>query len=192
MFFGRAGVAQRGCDVPRPIYNTHMIHIKTDRLILRQFDLNDAEFLLALLNEPSFIQNIGDRGVRTLADAEKYLEAGAMASYARNGFGLLAVTLSETGETIGMCGLIKRDALEDVDIGYAFLPRFWSQGYAFESAQGVMKFAKEVVGLKRIVAIADPANAGSVRVLEKTGMTFEKMMKLSEDDIELKLFSVDL
>lgn len=130
--------------------------------------------------------------MRTRADAEKYLENGAMVSYAKNGFGLLAVTLTETGETIGMCGLIKRDALEDVDIGYAFLPSFWSQGYAIEAAQGVMNFAKEVIGLKRIVAIVDPANAGSVRVLEKLGMTFERMMKLSEDDIELKLFSVRL
>jgi [ribosomal protein S5]-alanine N-acetyltransferase len=169
-----------------------MIHIKTDRLYLRQLDLSDADFILALLNEPSFIQNIGDRGVRTLADAEKYLENGPIASYTKNGFGLLAVTLSETGETIGMCGLINRDALEDVDIGYAFLPKFWSQGYAIESAQGVMKFAKEVVGLKRIVAVVDPANVGSIRVLEKLGMTFEKMLKLSEDDIDLKLFSVSL
>lgn len=169
-----------------------MIHIKTDRLFLRQFDLSDADFILALLNEPSFIQNIGDRGVRTRADAEKYIENVAMVSYAKNGFGLLAVTLTETGETIGMCGLIKRDALEDVDIGYAFLPKFWSQGYAIEAAQGVMKFAKEVVGLRRVVAIVDPANLGSVRVLEKLGMTFEKMMKLSEDDIDLKLFSVTM
>lgn len=169
-----------------------MIHIKTERLFLRQFNLSDAEFILKLLNEPSFIQNIGDRNVRTRADAEKYLENGAMASYAKNGFGLLAVTLTETGETIGMCGLIKRDALEDVDIGYAFLPKFWSQGYAIEAAQGVMKFAKEVLGLKRFVAIVDPANAGSVRVLEKLGMTFEKMIKLSADDIDLKLFSISL
>ena len=169
-----------------------MIHIQTDRLSVRQFDLSDADFILTLLNEPSFIQNIGDRNVRTRADAEKYLENGAMTSYAKNGFGLLAVTLTETRETISMCGLIKRDALEDVDIGYAFLPKFWSQGYAIESAQGVMKFAKEVLGLKRIVAIVDPANAGSVRVLEKLGLTFEKIMRLSEDDIELKLFAVNL
>jgi len=169
-----------------------MIQVATERLILRQFELSDSEFIVELLNEPSFIQNIGDRNVRTLADAEKYLENGAMVSYAKNGFGLLAVTLTETGETLGMCGLIKRDALEDVDIGYAFLPKFWSQGYAIEAAQGVMKFSKEVLGLKRIVAIVDPANAGSIRVLEKLGMTFEKMMKLSEDDIELKLFSMEI
>lgn len=169
-----------------------MVEIQTERLTLRQLNSNDVEFVVELLNEPSFIQNIGDRGVRTLADAEKYLENGPLASYTRNGFGLLAVTLKETEETIGMCGLIKRDTLEDVDIGYALLPRFWSKGYALEAVQGTMKFAKEVVGLKRVVAIVDPANTGSIRVLEKLGMTFKKMVKLSVDDIELKLFGISL
>ena len=105
---------------------------------------------------------------------------------------MLAVTLNGTGQPIGMCWLIKRDELEDVDIGYAFLPKFWSKGYALESAQAVMNHAKEVVGLKRVVAIVDPANASSIRLLEKIGMTFEKMVKLSEDDIDLKLFSINL
>ena len=169
-----------------------MIQINTDRLTLRQFNLSDTEFIVQLLNNPSFIQNIGDRGVRTIADAEKYLENGPISSYERNGFGLLAVTLTDTGQIIGMCGLIKRPTLEDVDIGYAFLPEFWSKGYAFESVQAVMSHAKEVIGLKRVVAIVDPANARSIRLLEKIGMTFEKMVKLSEDDIDLKLFSINL
>jgi len=169
-----------------------MNQIKTERLTLRQFTLNDADFILKLLNEPSFIQNIGDRGVRRQSDAKKYLENGPMSSYAKNGFGLLAVTLNDTGQSIGMCGLIKREALEDVDIGYAFLPKFWSKGYALESAQAVMKYAAEVVRLKRVVAIVDPNNAGSIRLLEKIGMIFEKMVKLSEDDIDLKLFSINL
>jgi [ribosomal protein S5]-alanine N-acetyltransferase len=164
--------------------------IKTERLTLRPFDLSDAEFIVELLNEPSFIQNIGDRGVRTLADAEKYLETGPISSYARNGFGLLAVTLKDTGQTIGMCGLIKRPILEDVDIGYAFLPQFWSKGYALEAVRAVMNHAKDVLGLKRVVAIVDPANGGSIRLLEKIGMTFERMVKLSEDDIDLKLYSI--
>ncbi|MCB9112633.1 MAG: GNAT family N-acetyltransferase [Anaerolineales bacterium] len=168
------------------------MQIQTERLVLRPFILSDANFILDLLNEPSFIQNIGDRGVRTLSDAEKYLENGTISSYAKNGFGLLAVTLNETGEAIGMCGLIKREALEDVDIGYAFLPKFWSKGYAFESAQAVMKQAKENFRLRRVVAIVDPANEGSIRVLEKLGMSFEKMVKLSKDDIDLKLFSISL
>lgn len=166
--------------------------IKTERLALRRFTLGDADFILELVNEPSFIQNIGDRGVRTYSDAEKYLENGPISSYARNGFGLLAVTLNDTGQPIGMCGLIKRDTLEDVDIGFAFSPRFWSKGYAFEAAQAVMNHAKDVLGLKRVVAIVDPNNAGSIRVLEKLGMIFEKIVKLSEDDIDLKLFSIRL
>ncbi|MFN8433090.1 MAG: GNAT family N-acetyltransferase [Anaerolineales bacterium] len=165
--------------------------IYSERLTLRPLGLDDAGFIFELVNEPSFIQNIGDRGVRTLADAEKYIENSPLASYAKNGFGLLAVTLKETGEPIGMCGLIKRDALEDVDIGYAFLPKFWLKGYAVEAARAVMGTAK-ALGLKRVVAIVDPANSGSIRVLERLGMSFEKMIRLSADDIELKLFSVAL
>ncbi len=167
-----------------------MIQIKTERLTLREFAPNDAKFIVELLNEPSFIQNIGDPGVRTLSDAEKYLENGPISSYARNGFGLLAVTLNDTGQPVGMCGLIKRPTLEDVDIGYAFLPKFWSEGYALESAQAVISHAKDILDLKRVVAIVDPANARSIHLLEKVGMTFVKIVKLSEDDIDLKLFSI--
>jgi RimJ/RimL family protein N-acetyltransferase len=104
---------------------------------------------------------------------------------------LYLVLLKETNEPIGMCGLIKRDSLEDVDIGYAFRPAFWGKGYAVESAQAVKAYAQEVLGLKRLVAITDPANEGSIRVLEKIGLRFKKMVKLAEDDIELKLFAID-
>ena len=164
--------------------------LETERLTLRQFTAEDAPFILELVNEPSFIQNIGDRGVRTLSDAVKYIEAGPVISYARNGFGLYLVQLKESGEAIGMCGLIKRAALEDVDIGYAFLPKFWSKGYAVESALAVKEQAHSL-GLRRLVAIVDPANIGSIRVLEKLGLTFEKMVRLAADDIELKLFAFE-
>lgn len=166
--------------------------LETDRLSLRQLTHDDAEFILELLNDPSFIRNIGDRGVRSIEDAKRYIETGPVASYARHGFGLWLVRLKESGESIGMCGLIKRDTLEDVDIGYAFLPRFWSKGYAVESARAVRDYGRDVVGLKRLVAITDPANERSVRVLEKIGMKFEKMVRLSAEDIELKLFAVDI
>lgn len=166
--------------------------LETERLLLRQFSTDDAEFILELLNEPSFIQNIGDRGVRTLADASSYILNGPVASYSQNGFGLYLVALKETSESIGMCGLIKRAGLDDVDIGYAFLPEFWSKGYAVESALAVKAYAKNAIGLHRIVAITDPANAGSIRVIEKIGLKFERMIKLSDDDIELKLFAVEL
>ncbi|MEP7134495.1 MAG: GNAT family N-acetyltransferase [Chloroflexota bacterium] len=165
--------------------------LETERLSLRQFTADDAEFILELVNEPSFIQNIGDRGVRTLSDAVRYIEAGPVSSYARNGFGLYLVQLKESGESIGMCGLIKRDALDDVDIGYAYLPKFWSKGYAVEAALAIKEQARSL-GLKRLVAITDPANTGSIRVLEKIGFTFEKMIRLSADDIELKLFSITM
>jgi RimJ/RimL family protein N-acetyltransferase len=166
--------------------------LETERLILRQFTDDDAPFILELLNEPSFIQNIGDRKIRSLDGAKIYIKNGPATSYAQNGFGLYRVELKETGEAIGMCGLIKRPGLDDVDIGYAFLPRFWSRGYALEAARGVKQHAYDVIGLKRIVAITNPDNFASIRVLEKIGMTFEKMIKLPNDDMELKLFAVDL
>jgi len=166
--------------------------LETGRLLLRQLSSVDADFILELLNEPSFIRNIGDRGVRTIDGANSYILNGPVASYAKNGFGLYLVKLKATDESIGMCGLIKRDTLEDVDIGYAFLPRFWSKGYAVEAAQATKEYAKHVIGLNRIVAITDPENEGSIRVLEKIGLRFEKMVRLSEDDIELKLFGANL
>jgi RimJ/RimL family protein N-acetyltransferase len=166
--------------------------LETARLILRQLRPDDAEFMFELLNDPSFIQNIGDRHIRTLDDARSYIMNGPVASYAKNGFGLYLVVLKETNESIGICGLIKRDGLDDVDIGYALLPKFWSKGYAVEAAQATKMYAKDVIGLKRIVAIVDPANGGSIRLLEKIGLRYKKMVQLSADDIELKLFGTDL
>lgn len=166
--------------------------LETERLILHQFSVDDADFILQLLNEPSFIQNIGDRGVRTLNDARSYILRVPIASYEKHGFGLYLVVLKESGTSIGMCGLIKRDTLEDLDIGYAFLPKYWSKGYAVESALAVKEYAREVIGLKRLVAITDPENQASIRVLKKIGLKFEKMVRLSEDDIELKLLAAEI
>lgn len=169
-----------------------MTVLKTERLILRPLTTDDAAFILRLLNEPSFIQNIGNRHVRTLEDACAYIMNGPVKSYEKNGFGLWAIVLKETNEAIGMCGLIKRDNLEDVDIGYALLPGFWSRGYAVEAARATKEYARDVIGLKRLVAIVDPLNEASIRVLEKIGLRYEKMVRLSADDIDLKLFGVDL
>ncbi len=165
--------------------------LETERLILRQFSEDDAEFILELLNDPSFIQNIGDRKIRSLDGAKVYIRNGPVASYAHHGFGLYLVELKETGESIGMCGLIQRENLDNVDIGYAFLPRFWSRGYAVESASAVKDYARDVIGLKRLVGITTPSNFPSIGVLEKIGMKFEKMIKLSDEDVELSLFSID-
>ncbi|HET6822403.1 MAG TPA: GNAT family N-acetyltransferase [Anaerolineales bacterium] len=169
-----------------------MTVLETERLSLRQLTTDDAPFIFVLVNEPSFIQNIGDRNVRTIEDARAYILNGPVTSYEKNRFGLYLVVLKETNESIGMCGLIKRDGLEDVDIGYALLPKFWSKGYAVEAARAVKEYAKDVVELKRLVAIVDPANEASIRVLEKIGLRYEKMIRLSADDIDLKLFGIAL
>jgi [ribosomal protein S5]-alanine N-acetyltransferase len=166
--------------------------VETERLLLRPMTLADADFILKLLNEPSFIRNIGDRRVRTMDDACSYIQNGPLKSYEKHGFGLFTIVLRETGESIGMCGLIKRDTLEDVDIGYALLPGYWSRGYALEAASAIRDHARDVIGLKRLVAIVDPTNASSIRVLEKLGMQFEGMVRLSPDDIELRLFVTEL
>ena len=160
----------------------------TARLQLRDLATADAPFILTLLNEPSFIQNIGDRGIRTLEDARAYIENGPIASYARFGFGLYLVELNESREPIGICGILQRDALPDPDLGFAFLPAYWKQGYALESAAAVRHYARAELGLGRLLAIANPANAGSIRLLEKLGFRFERMTQMAEGQPELKVF----
>jgi len=166
--------------------------LETDRLRLRKLSTDDAEFILRLLNEPSFIQNIGDKGVRTRDDARSYILNGPVASYEKFGFGLWLVETRDSATPIGMCGLLKRDALEDVDIGYALVPEFWSRGYALESASAVLSHASKTLGMKRVVAITDPDNQSSIRLLEKMGFGFEKMIRLSEGAPEIKLFGRDV
>lgn len=145
--------------------------------------------MVELLNEPSFVRNIGDRGVRTLADARAYIADGPAASYGKFGFGLYLVELKAQGTAIGICGLLKREALQHPDIGFAFLPAFWSQGYAHESALAVKRHGLGTLGLTRILAITDPENARSIRLLERLGFAFEDMVRMAESEPELKLFA---
>jgi RimJ/RimL family protein N-acetyltransferase len=154
-------------------------------------DAADAEFMLELLNEEAFLLNIGDRGVRTVADAAAYILSGPVASYQKFGFGLYAVERKESGAPIGICGLLKRDSLDDVDIGFAFLKKFWGHGYAYESAAAVMDYGWTKVGLNRIVAITAPENHASIELLEKIGLRFEKMIQMPGHDGESKLFASD-
>src|SRR5262245_47519281 len=158
---------------------------------LRWLSTDDAEFILELLNDPSFLRFIGDKGVSTLDDARDYILNGPVDMYNRLGFGLYLTELKESGVPIGICGLIKRDSLEDVDIGFAFLPKFWAKGYAYESASAVMEYGKSALGLNRIVAITKPDNHSSIRVLEKLGFRFEQMIRFSADAPEVKLFAQD-
>jgi RimJ/RimL family protein N-acetyltransferase len=163
--------------------------LETDRLQLRMLTIDDAEFILRLLNEPSFIQNIGDRGVRTIDEARAYILKGPIASYEKFGFGLWLVETRSATAPIGICGLLKRDVLDDVDIGYALLPEFWSQGYALESASAVMAYASDQLGLKRVVAVTNPDNQSSIRLLEKMGFQYERLVRLSDGAPEIKLFT---
>jgi RimJ/RimL family protein N-acetyltransferase len=165
--------------------------LETDRLILRWMSADDAPFILELVNEPSWLHFIGDRGVRTIEDARNYIRNGPIEMYARLGFGLYLTERKEDGAPIGICGLLKRDSLEDADIGFALVPRFWGKGYAYESASAVMAYGKQVLGLKRIVAVTSPGNDRSVRLLEKLGLRFERMVRLSGDADEVQLFGSD-
>lgn len=166
-----------------------MTILETERLILRRLSLDDAGFILELLNEPGWLRFIGDKGVRTLEDARSYILKGPVEMYARHGFGLYLTELKKDGTPVGLCGLIKRDALKDVDLGYAFLRRFWGNGYAYEAASAVMAYAKATLGLERIVAITTPDNGSSIALLEKAGFAFEGMVQLPGDGAELKLFA---
>jgi RimJ/RimL family protein N-acetyltransferase len=162
--------------------------LETERLIIRYLTPEDDAFILELLNEPAFIHNIADRGVRTLEDARNYIQNGPVTSYAKNGFGLFAVDLKETGIPIGMCGLIRRDVLPDVDIGYALLERYWNKGYAHEAAAAVLNYGYTTIGLKRIVAITALDNDASARVLEKIGLEYDSIIDLPSLGGQSKLF----
>jgi [ribosomal protein S5]-alanine N-acetyltransferase len=181
-----AGCSERDFqEAIHPSFNMNVI--QTERLSLRQLELQDAEFILELLNEAQFLRFIGDKGVRTLEDARAYIVKGPRDSYERNGFGLYATCLLD-GTPAGICGLVKRDGLEDVDVGFAFLARHCAQGYAVESASAVLAHARHVLRLQRIVAITSPENFGSIAVLERIGLKFERMIRLAEHGPELKLF----
>jgi RimJ/RimL family protein N-acetyltransferase len=164
------------------------IVIETDRLVLAQLGDRDADFIMGLLNEPSFLRYIGDRGVRSADDARRYIREGPVAGYERYGYGLLRVALGADDTPIGMCGVLKRDTLPDPDLGFSFLPTYWSKGYALEAATAVMQHARIVLHLGRILAITTHDNGPSMRVLGKLGFRFDRMTRLGEDETELRLF----
>ena len=165
--------------------------LETARLILRELEPEDAAFILQLLNEPAFHRFIGDKGVRSLANARDYIEQGPRASYRDNGFGLNATCLRDS-TPIGICGLVKRDTLPVPDVGFAFLEQYWGQGYAAEAAEGVIRHTREELKLPRVLAIVNPDNQKSVGVLEKIGLRFERVLHMPDANHDVKLFTVDL
>ncbi len=160
----------------------------TERLRVRPLTLDDAEFIVELLNEPDFLRFIGDRQVRSPDDARRYLHDGPLRSYETRGFGLCAVESLATRVPLGMCGLLKRDTLDDVDLGFAFLARHRRRGYAFESARAVLEYGR-TLGLTRVVAITLPDNAASIGLLKRLGMRFERRLRLTPEGEELELYA---
>ncbi|EOP73503.1 GNAT family N-acetyltransferase [Bacillus pseudomycoides] len=165
--------------------------LETDRLILRLQTTDDAAFILELMNDPSWLQCIGDRGVRTIEDAKTYILNGPLRMYEQFGFCLFLVEQKEDHVPLGICGLVKRDSLEDVDIGFAFLPKYWAKGYAYEAASAVMTYGKDKFGLNRIVGITTQDNRASAKLLKKIGLQFERLIQLANDSEELSLFAFD-
>ena len=163
--------------------------LETPRLRLTHLSEADAPFILELLNEPAFLRDSGDKKVRTAEDACRYLREGPIASYAQHGFGLYRIELKTTREPLGMCGILKRGVLQHPDLGYALLQRHWARGYAIEAAAATMSYASEQLGLDPILAITAPENPSSMRVLEKLGFQFDRIVALAGYDSPSKLFT---
>lgn len=161
----------------------------TDRLVIRRLTTADAGFMLRLLNEPSWLRFIGERGVKTVADAERYILQGPVAMYADFGYGFCAVEAQAAGCPIGICGLARRDYLDSPDIGFAFLPPYWGKGYAQEAAAAVLGHATGELGMTRIVATTRPDNTASQKLLEKLGLRYEKTIMHPDGDRTLKLYA---
>ncbi len=165
--------------------------LSTPRLVIREIVHSDAPFVIQLLNDPAFIQYVGDKRVRTPGEALQYIDSGPRAMYAEFGFGLWVVELAD-GTAIGICGLLKRPVLDDVDLGFAMLPQFRRAGYAFEAASAVVAHARDTLRLDRLVAITNPDNDASGRLLEKLGFSFEQTTMIFPDAPPLKLFAAAL
>ena len=166
--------------------------IETNRLILSEFTIDDAPFILDMLNDPAWLQFIGDRGIKTRDDARDYIVNKLQKSYQEYGFGMLIVKLKDDGISIGTCGLLKRDYLEEVDLGFAFLPEFRGKGYAIEAAAATIEYGKDNLDLKRILAFTDADNSASIKLITKLGLKFERLVDFPDDDAEIQLYGRDI
>jgi len=174
--------------VPR----VRVVIVETERLILRRLHADDAPFILTLVNDPGWLRYIGDKNVHSLDDARRYLEEGPLDMYRRLGFGLYGIELKQDGSLVGLCGLLKRDMLDDVDLGFALLPEHRGWGYAAEAAAAVLAQARAAHGTKRVLAIATPDNRDSARLLERLGFAFERTFETPDNSGRLQLYGIDL
>jgi RimJ/RimL family protein N-acetyltransferase len=163
--------------------------VETKRLMLREITVKDAEFVLRLVNEPSFVLNIGDKGLKNLHDAQRFILEGYWTNQERSGYGMFLVELKGGGDPIGGCGLLYRKVLDVTDIGFAFLPEYWNRGFAYEAAEAIIKYGHSTLGVKKIVGLTSQDNLSSINLLKKLGMKFEKTVKMSGDDPGTVLYS---
>jgi RimJ/RimL family protein N-acetyltransferase len=163
---------------------------ETERLVLRELSPDDAVFFCELLNDPSWLRNIGDRNVRTGQDAEQYIQDKIIGPYKSLGFGMYLAELKNGGEPIGLCGLVKRDSLPDPDLGFALHPRFWNRGYGFEASSAVMSYARTALSMSKVLAIVKPDNASSIKLLERLGFCQQGVYHPPSGGTELKLYAI--
>jgi [ribosomal protein S5]-alanine N-acetyltransferase len=143
--------------------------LDTPRLVLRSVVLTDAPFFVRLLNEPSWLQNIGDRGVKSKAAAEHYIRNTLWIQYRASGYGMYVLQLRATALPVGICGLVKRDFLPAPDLGFALLPEHVGQGLASQAAHRLLQHlaAARLAGV--LYAITRCENQRAVRLLERLG-----------------------
>lgn len=163
--------------------------LTTERLVIKKITLEDASFILELMNDKDWILNIGDRNVKTVDEAKAYIELTFLKTYQESKFGFYGVSLKTTGKMIGTVGLIDRDGLDNVDIGYGLLPAYRGKGYAFEAAEAMHSYGHNTLLLDKIVAIVNPGNLDSIKLIQKLGLSFEKMVRLPDEEKDIKLFS---
>jgi len=172
----------------RLVYKMPKTLLETERLKLRELVTDDAGFLYKLMNDPAWLQFIGDRNIKTIEAAKEYITYKIRPGYEKFGFGFYLTSLKENDAPIGVCGLVKRPTLEHIDVGFAFMPGYRRRGYGYESSVAILDYAKNVLGIDYIVAITDLDNIGSIKLLEKLGLKFEKTIQLDGEDKQCRLF----
>ncbi len=166
--------------------------LETDRLTLHEMTLADAGLMLAIWNDPAFVRYVGDRGIRTIDEAEDAMRQGILRLYEEYGYGPYRMTLKDPGDAIGICGLFRRDSLDVPDIGYATLPDYCGRGYAFEAATAVIKHTGTALGIERLIAIISPDNAASIGLIGKLGFEFERMHRMPDADDDVSIYCKSL
>lgn len=172
-------------------YNTNWL-METERLRLRPVTVNDTALMLAVWNDPAFIRNVSDRGIRTVEQAREAIEGGAQKLFDDHGYGPYCMSLKSNGKMIGICGIFKRENLDDPDIGFGVLPDYCGKGYAGEAAAAVVDYARGELGIGVLTAIVSPTNAPSIGLIEKLGLTFEQMITMPGDDHAICLYKIAL